>query len=112
MIVVVTGVVMIMVMRFGGVLLFRLHARFVEHFLEFAFATLHVDRDTVVFGGVWCNAVAEVSSSVRAHNDIWLNQRKVGSAAALVGGGTAVARKTHRWVTIRKLGWQEPSKTA
>ena len=112
MIVVVTGVVMIVVMRFGGVLLFRLHARFVEHFLEFTFATLHVDRDAVVFGGVWCNAVAEVSSSVRAHNDIWLNQRKVGGAAALVGRGTAVARKTHRWVTIRKLGWQEPSKTA
>lgn len=102
--VIVTGVVVIMVMSFGSVLLFCLHLGLIEHFLKFAFATLHVDRDAIVLGRVWCDTVSEVGSSARVDDNIWLNQRKVGGAAALVGGGTAVARKTHSGWTELKIG--------
>lgn len=91
--VIVTGMVMI-----GGWsrLFVGLHARFVERFLKFAFQALYVDFDAVVFGRVWGDAVAEVGGATLTDNNIWLNQSEMRSTAVLVGGGAAVARKTHR----------------
>ena len=92
-VVIVTCVVMIVG---WSSLLVGLHARFVERFLKFAFQALYVDFDAVVFGRVWGDAVAEVGGATLTDNNIWLNQSEMRSTAVLVGGGAAVARKTHR----------------
>ncbi len=75
---VMTGVVVIVAV-FGCrcFLLIGLHTCFVERFLKTAFETLHVNGNTVVFGGLWGDAVTDVGSAVLANHDIWLNQRKV-----------------------------------
>ncbi len=101
-VIMIVAFVAVIVCRWGA-FLFRLHASLIQEFLEFAFATFDVDRDAIVFGGVWSNAMAKVSHSGSVYHDIWLNQSEMRSTAALVGGGAAVARKTHKWVTESKI---------
>ena len=105
---VVTGVIMTFMVVIMGVdftrSFFSFHARFVEHFLEFAFAAFYVDCDAIVFSGIWSDTVTQVGSTRRCDHDIWLHQSKMGSTAALVGGSSAVARKTHSWEDKGKIG--------
>ncbi len=103
-IVVVTGVIVsyVVIGLTGGVRLFGLHASFIQKFLELTFTTLHVDCNAIVFRGIWGNAVSQVSRSGLTDHDIWLDQSKMGGAAALVGGGAAMTGKTHKGVAKSK----------
>ncbi len=92
---VVTGVIVVVIMRGGCRRRFGLGLR--EHLLELAIAAFHVNLDPAVFRGVWRNTVREVHST-RLLIGRQLNglQRKMRRAAALVRGGSAMARQAHK----------------
>lgn len=93
----VTGVIVFMIVVVIRVLFFRLFLfGGLEKLFKLALAAFHVDFVAVVFGGARGGTVRKMHNArLRIFDNRRLFKRKMRRAAAFVGAGTAMARKTH-----------------
>lgn len=85
----------VVVVVMAGMVMSSLRLGFSNHFAQFAFEALYMDFNTIVFGRTWRCDVHAVRAVSLIFAEGRSRQSKVRSAAALVGRGSAMSRKTH-----------------